>query len=128
MATPKNPRRVFLSYKRACLVKVKEIQDFLLKHANVSLNPRKTLQLESSQRALRDQFRRMEAAWDDMKADPANEHAFDEVEEWIDTAKEAMKTALLDSEEFLDSNGFQVPTTDLPQSVEACPQSTCKAK
>jgi hypothetical protein len=31
-------------------------------------------------------------------------------------------------EEFLDSNGFQVPTTDLPQSVEACPQSTCKAK
>jgi hypothetical protein len=63
----RKPRRLFLSYKNACWVKIKDIQEFLFKHANGRLNSRKTLQLETSQRDLRDQFRRMETAWDNMK-------------------------------------------------------------
>ena len=135
----------------------------------------------------------MEAAWEDMKANPVHEPIFDEVEGWVNTAEVAMKTALRDSErfleakeipaqaveaqpspalvqrnaadtspaaeppepvsdglriwldaakrkvardaveaallsreEFLDPNGFQVPTTDRPRSAEACPQSSSK--
>jgi hypothetical protein len=40
----KNPRKVFPSYNTRIHVKVREIEDFLIKHAaiTVSLNPRKT--------------------------------------------------------------------------------------
>jgi hypothetical protein len=117
----RKPRRLFLSYKNACWVKIKDIQEFLFKHANGRLNSRKTLQLETSQRDLRDQFRRMETAWDNMKVRVGG-NVFDEVEEIIIATKGPVSKALLDLEEFLDSNGFQVPTKERPQSVKTCPQ------
>jgi hypothetical protein len=105
MVPRKNPRKVFPSYNTHIQVKVKEIKEFLLKHeaVTVSLNPRKILQLETLQTDLRDQFRGMETAWDNMKDDPTNESIFDEVEGWITTAKEAVNNALLDSETFLEA-------------------------
>ena len=103
MAIPKNPRRVFPIYHERVHQKVKGIQGFLLRHVDdtVSWNPRKILQLKSLRRDLRAQFQRMEATWDDMKANPVNEPIFDEVEGWISTDEEAMMTALRDSEAFL---------------------------
>ena len=69
----------------------------------ISLNPRKTLQtlLETLQRDLRDQFRGMEMAWDNMKDEIEDESFFDELEAVITEAKEGVSKALLHSEEFL---------------------------
>ena len=81
--------------------KVREILDFLLKHATISLNPRKTLQLETLQRDLRDQFRGMETAWDNMKDEIEDESFYDELKAVITEAKEGVSKALLHSNEFL---------------------------
>jgi hypothetical protein len=105
----KNPKKVFPSFKTACLAKAKEIRDFINKHSSVGLNPRKVLQFENLQEALRDQFKRMER--DNLKGDIENDIVFDEVEEIVNTSKGAVNTALLESEEFLEERSVQVSDT-----------------
>ena len=98
----KNPKKVFLSFKTACLTKAKAIQDFMIKHATVVLNNRKVLQLETLQKFLRDPFKRMELPWDNLKGENDNDTVFDEVEVIVNASKEAVSKALVDSEEFLE--------------------------
>ena len=107
----KNPKKVFPSFKTACLAKAKEIRDFINKHSSVGLNPRKVLQLENLQEALRDQFKRMERDWDNLKHDIENDIVFDEVEEIVNTSKGAVNTALSESEEFLEEKSVQISDT-----------------
>ena len=98
----KNPKKVFPSFKAACLKRATEVRDFVNKHSSVGLNPRKVLQLEGLQEDLRDQFKRMQQDWDNAKADIANDIVFDEVEAMVNTAEEAVGTALYKSERLLE--------------------------
>ena len=72
----KNPKKVFPSFKAACLKRETEVRDFVNKHSSVGLNPRKVLQLEGLQEDLRDQFKRMQRDWDNAKADIADDIVF----------------------------------------------------
>ena len=110
----KNPRKVFPSFKTACLKKAKEVRDFVNKHASVDLNPRKVLQLESLQADLRDQFKRMQRDWDNAKADIADDIVFDEVEAMVNTAEEAVGTALYEAERLLDETERLTQTSTAP--------------
>jgi hypothetical protein len=123
MAVPKNPGRVISIYHNRIHLKIKGIEEFLLRHADteVSWNYRKVAQLEALQSDMRAQFQRMEAAWDDMRINPIHEPVLYEVEMYVNTAEVAVMTALLESETFLEER--ETPDQTLVQDgwVEVAP-------
>ena len=89
------------------------------------LNPDESLDPDGAQ--ARDPALVQGNATDTVPSAEPPEPVCDDLRMWLDAAKrkearEAGEAALLSQEEFLDPDGAQVPTTDRPWSVEACPQ------
>ena len=104
-----NVGRVFPAYKAHIQAKVVEIRGFLTRYATtINFNKWKTQHLETLQRNLRDQFCRMEMAWDTKKGDVVDRNVFDKIEGRVTDGKEEVNDALLDSEEFLEERETKV--------------------
>ena len=63
MAAARNPKLVFNVYKTNCGTKIQKIENFMATYMG-DLNEKKVRELDELNTAIKDQFARMELAWD----------------------------------------------------------------
>ena len=93
MAAARNPKFVFNAYKNNCNNKVKKIVEFIAANAG-GLDTKKVLKLEELNKALKDQFARMELDWDASMKEITDSTTFEELEKVVKETQTAVDKTL----------------------------------
>ena len=113
MAAAKNPKIVFNAYKTNCGNKIRKIEDFITAHANIELNTEKAQKLKELNVALKEQFARMELAWDNTLPVITEQEDLTAIQEIINDADKAVEKMLRSSKKFLEDNSVRTSNTNL---------------
>ena len=112
MATARNPKFVFNAYKNNCNNKVKKIEEFIATNAGAEgLDTKKVLKLEELNKALKDQFARMELDWDASMKEITDDTTLEELEKVVKETQTAVDKTLDDSGRFIDEKSVPNPGT-----------------
>ena len=109
----KNPKLVFNAYKTNCGNKIRKVEDFITAHANIELNMEKAQELKELNVALKEQFARMESAWDNTLPVITEQEDLNAIQEIVNDADKAVDKMLRTSRKFLEDNSVQSSNTNL---------------
>ena len=104
MATAKNPTRSMNAYKGYCQKKAKEVDDFLHAKADQEFSTWDIQKLEELNVSLKNQFERMETAWETMMDNIEDNGTFEALEEVLNNVSEDVKKTLTASEKAISDN------------------------
>ena len=127
MAAAKNPKLVFNAYKNNCNNKVKKIVEFIAANAG-GLDTKKVQKLEELNKALKDQFARMELDWDASMKEINDSTTFEELEKVMKETQTAVDKTLDDSERFIDDKSVPNPGTGTSSAGQAKIDDTLRPK
>ena len=127
MTAAKNPKLVFNAYKNNCNSKIKKIENFIAANTE-GLDAKKVLKLEELNKALKDQFARMELDWDASMKEITDNTTLEELEKVVKETQTAVDKTLDDSERFIDEKSVPNPGTGTPSAGQTKIDDTLRPK
>ena len=107
----KNPKSVVHGYKMNCFGKIKKIESFINSHETRRLTTEGLAELKGLNKALNEQFGRMEIGWETDRRDIEDEGVLEDLEKVVATTDNAVHEALVASRQFIEGKSIQISET-----------------
>ena len=110
----KNPKFVVNTFKKNCYDKFKTIETFVTKRESIGLPSDEIEKLKKLNKALEEQWARMEVTWDEMMGGIEDEPVLTELNTLVSTTGKAVAEVLENSEKFLKEKSAQIAKAGMP--------------
>ena len=107
----KSPKSVIHMYKMHCNSKIRKIESFISSHENRQLTAVGLAELKGLNKALNEQFGRMEIGWETIRWNIEDEGVLEELEKVVATTDNAVHEALVASRQFIEGKSIQISET-----------------
>ena len=107
----KNPKPVIHGYKMNCYSKIKQIESLISDHENRQLTAEGLADLKGRNKALSEQFGRMEIGWETIRWNIEDEGVLEDLEKVVATTDNAVHEALVASRQFIEGKSIQISET-----------------
>ena len=123
----KNPKSVIHGYKMHCYSKIRQIESLISGHENRQLTAEGLAELKGLNKALNEQFGRMEIGWETDRRNIEDESVLEELEKVMATTDNAVHEARVASRQFIEGKSVQISeTVASPAGATALPVNKVK--